>query len=49
MPWQPQILVDHLTLPQPEGADNDHQIVAGTPGFSDLPKALLLYRVPPYS
>ena len=40
VPWHPQILVDQLTLSQPEGADYVHHITTGTPGFSDLPTAL---------
>ena len=30
-----------LTLSQPEGADYAHHITTGTPGWSDLPTALL--------
>ena len=42
-PWVPrhtQILADQLTLFQPGGTDYAHLIATGTPGFSDLPKAL---------
>ena len=35
-----QILSDHLTLFQLGGADYAHQIIKGTPDFSDLPKTL---------
>ena len=38
--WHPQILADQLTLFQPGGADYGH-VSTGTPGFSDLPTALL--------
>ena len=41
VPWHPQILADQLTLSQPGGPDYDHHITTGTPGFSDLPTALL--------
>ena len=37
VPWHTQILADQLTLFQPDYA---HLITTGTPGFSDLPKAL---------
>ena len=37
-----QILADQLTLFQPGGTDYAHLITTGTPGFSDLPTALLL-------
>ena len=37
----PQILADQLTLSQPGGTDYAHLITTGTPGFSDLPTALL--------
>ena len=33
---------DQLTLFQPGGTDYAHLITTGTPGFSDLPTALLL-------
>ena len=36
------ILVEQLTVSQPEGADFSHQITTGTPGFSNLPMALYL-------
>ena len=36
-----QILADQLTLFQPGGTDYAHLIITGTPGFSDLPTALL--------
>ena len=42
VPWHTQILVDQLTLFQPGGTDYAHLITTGTPGFSDLPTALLL-------
>ena len=35
-----QILADQLNLSQPGGEDYAHQIITGTPGFSDLPTAL---------
>ena len=35
-----QVLVDQLTLFQPEGTDYAHLITTGTPGFADLPTAL---------
>ena len=38
-PWV--ILADQLTLFQPGGTDFAHLITTGTPGFSDLPTALL--------
>ena len=38
----PQILADQLTLSQPGGGDYAHYITTGTPGFSDLPTALVL-------
>ena len=34
-------MADQLTLYQPGGADYAHHINTGTPGFSDLPTALL--------
>ena len=40
VPWHTQILVDQLTLFQPGGTDYVHLITTGTPGFSDLPRAL---------
>ena len=40
VPWNPQILVDQLTLSQPRGTDYAHLITTGNPGFSDLPTAL---------
>ena len=33
VPWHPQILVDRLTLYQPEGADYAHQIILAPPDF----------------
>ena len=42
VPWHTQILEDQLTLFQPGGTDYAHLITTGTPGFSDLPTALLL-------
>ena len=42
VPWHPQILADQLILSQPGGADYAHHITTGTPGFSDLPTALIL-------
>ena len=39
--WCTQILADQLTLFQPGGTDYAHLITTGTPGFSDLPTALL--------
>ena len=41
VPWHTQILADQLTLFQPEGTDYAHLNTTGTPGFSDLPTALL--------
>ena len=44
VPWHTQILADQLTLFQPGGTlgtDYSHLITTGTPGFSDLPTALL--------
>ena len=41
VPWHTQILADQLTLFQPGGTDYAHLITTGTPGFSDLPTALL--------
>ena len=46
MPWHPQILVDQLTLSQPGGAGYAHHITTGTPGFSDLPMALVHLLLP---
>ncbi len=43
VPWHTQILADQLTLFQPGGTDYAHLITTGTPGFSDLPTALILY------
>ena len=34
-------MADQLTLSQPGGTDYAHLITTGTPGFSDLPTALL--------
>ena len=36
--WHPQTLADQII---PGGADYAHHITTGTPGFSDLPMALL--------
>ena len=41
VPWHTQYLADQLTLFQPGGTDYTHLITTGTPGFSDLPTALL--------
>ena len=41
VPWHTQILADQLTLFQPGGTDYAHLITTGTPGFSDLPTALI--------
>ena len=41
VPWHTQILTDQLTLFQPGGTDYAHLIATDTPGFSDLPTALL--------
>ena len=41
VPWHTQILADQLTLFQPRGTDYAHLITTDTPGFSDLPTALL--------
>ena len=40
--WHTQILADQLTLFQQGGTDYAHLITTGTPGFSDLPTALIL-------
>ena len=42
VPWHNQILADKLTLFQLGGTDYAHLITTGTPGFSDLPTALVL-------
>ena len=42
VPWHTQILGDQVTLFQPGGKDYAHLITTGTPGFSDLPKALYI-------
>ena len=42
VPWHPQILADQLTLSQPGGTDYAHLTTTGTPGFSDLPTALVI-------
>ena len=42
VPWHTQILADQLTLLQPGGTNYARLITTGTPGFSDLPTALLL-------
>ena len=39
VPWHTQILADQVTIFQPGGTDYAHLI---TPGFSDLPTALLV-------
>ena len=44
VPWHTQILADQLTLFQPGGTDYAHLITTGTPGFSDLPTALLWHH-----
>ena len=36
-----QVLAATLTLFQPEGEDYAHQITTSTPGFADLPSALV--------
>ena len=41
VPWHTQILADQLTLFQPGGTDYAHLITTDTPGFSDVPTALL--------
>ena len=41
VPWNTQILADQLFQFQPGGTDYAHLITTGTPGFSDLPNALL--------
>ena len=41
VPWHTQILADQLTLFQPGGTYYAHLITTGTPGFSDLPTALI--------
>ena len=43
VPWHTQILADQLTLFQPAGTDYAHLITTGSPGFSDLPTALVPY------
>ena len=45
VPWHTQILADQLTLFQPGGTDYAHLITTGTPGFSDLPMALIATMV----
>ena len=45
VPWHPQILADKLTLFQPGGTDYAHLNTTGTPGFPDLPTALLIQRI----
>ena len=45
MPWHTQYLADQLTLFQPGGIDYTHLITTGTPGFSDLPTALILEKI----
>ena len=42
VPWHPQIFTDQLTLSQPRGTYNAHQITTGTPGFLDLTTAPLM-------
>ena len=44
IPWHTQILADQLTLFLPEGIDYAHLITTGTPGFSDLPTALKIFK-----
>ena len=46
VPIHPQILADHLTLHQPGGASYAHHITTGSPGFSDLPMALVHLLLP---
>ena len=41
VPWHTQYLADQLTLFQLGGTDYTHLITTGTPGFSDLPTALV--------
>ena len=41
VPWHTQILADQLTLFQPGGTDYARLITTGTPGFLDLPTALI--------
>ena len=41
--WHPQTLADQII---PGGADYAHHITTGTPGFSDLPMALV-HLIPP--
>jgi hypothetical protein len=41
VPWHRQILAKQLTLSEPGGANCAHHIITGTPGFSDLPTALI--------
>ena len=41
VPWHPTILADQLTPSQTGGANYAHHITTGTPGFSDLPTALM--------
>ena len=45
VPWHTQILADQLTLFQPGGTNYAHLITTGTPGFSDLPTALMVSLV----
>ena len=46
VPWPTQFLADQLTLFQPGGTDYAPLITTGTPGFSDLPTALMLSKMP---
>ena len=41
VPWHPQILAPQLTLFQPGWIVYAHHIITGTPGFLDLPTALM--------
>ena len=40
-PWVCRVLADQLTLFQTGGTDYTHLIATGTPGFSELPTALI--------
>ena len=49
VPWHTQILADQLTLFQLGGTDYAHLITTGTPGFLDLPTALIIIATKYYS
>ena len=43
--WHTQYFADQLTPFQPEGTNYAHLITTGTPGFSDLPTALVCKEI----